>query len=210
MSTMKTQLGAVIVMAYKHFHVLSLGQRVFTRQPWTHTAIMLDPIVGVDSFIGADLTVDVQPFAHIRDDHEAYDYVVFDPLEFTTEQITAALAQTYTRFAGKTYGFLQLLWFIERWTMWTLFKKDVRKWHNPFPNGTICSEVVWWYLWFLGEYRPEIRTLLDHWRSDTFHAGDAAFVMSILGARGLFAPGDEWLGSIVLNSATMQPPEERK
>jgi len=51
----------------------------------------------------------------------------------------------YTKTAGTSYGFLQLLWFIYRW-MAEMLGFDVRKQRNWFPNGDVCSENAYRYL----------------------------------------------------------------
>lgn len=169
--------GSVIIFNNKRPHILSWGQKVFTGQPWTHTAVGIPDVLGVESYIGADLLVDIQPTDRFRGDPKM-EYLIFAPVGFTDKEIEDALRYTYARFAGRTYGFAQLLWFIERWFFWTIFKKDIRKWHNHFPNGTICSELAWHFMWYLGARYPALRTELDNWRPDTFHSGDACYVVS--------------------------------
>ena len=172
--------GQIIVFNSLQGGIFSIGQRFFTRMPYTHVAITVEPMWGVDMYFGAEASAVTQPFNNIIKE-ESRLYQVYRPMGWTKPQIDNAIAQTFIRYAGETYGYFQIVWFIYRWIAesWP-FKADVRKLHNFFPNKTICSEIAWWYLWHLYEERPDLVQLkdkLDEWRPDTFHAGDAARVL---------------------------------
>ena len=171
--------GSVVVFNATKGGWFSSAQRLFTGQPFTHTAVFTYPVCNQTSYMGADMVVSIQPWGNAVN-NPTMDYIVYTPVGFTEEQIQVALAQTYIKFAANEYGFAQVLWFVYRGLMWSVFKKDVRKQHNFFPNGVICSELGWWYFYFLGEFQPKIRDFINQWRPDTFHSGDTAYVLHSL------------------------------
>ena len=173
-------VGQIIVFNAIHGGFFSSANRFFTRMPYTHVAFVVEPVFGVDSYFGAELSATTQPFNNIIKDKD-YMYQVYRPIGWTKPQLNNALKQIYMRYAGQTYGFAQVLWFIYRYIAesWP-FHADVRRGHNFFPNRPICSEICWWYLWFLYEERPDLvqlRDKLGEWSPDTFNAGDSARVI---------------------------------
>jgi hypothetical protein len=172
--------GQIICFNNLNPYFFSKGQRFFTRMPYTHVAMMFPDVLGVESYFGADETADLKPTSRFLNDEKML-YQMYMPQGWTDEQIRIALTKIYNRYAGETYGYMQIAWFMVRGVMegWP-FYKDVRRWHNFFPKHPICSEIAWWYLWFLYEARPELTQLrdkLNEWRPDTFHAGDSHTVV---------------------------------
>ena len=175
--------GQIILFNNLHFDIFSIGQRFFTEQPYTHTAFIVPPALGVEWYYGAEQLAVIRPISYFENDTKKL-YQMYLPKVWTDEQILNALRKLYTKFGAEKYGYWQILWFMFRWLMskWP-FKKDVRKWHNFFPNHVICSELGWWYLWFLYEEQPDLTELkdeLNQWSSDTIHSGDIHTIINNL------------------------------
>lgn len=171
-------IGSIIVFNAKKGGWFSSAQRFFTGMPYTHTAIVMPDVFDVPSYMGADLTVDIKPIDEFLND-EDMDFQVWEWLGVSPLRIEEALRWVYIRYAGETYGFLQLLWFVYSWFMRKVFRKDVRRTHNPFPNHPICSEVAWEMCSQMVQNKDDQRanSILNEWRPDTFNAGDQAEVM---------------------------------
>jgi len=176
-------VGSIISFNAKKGGWFSTVQRFFTGKPYTHSAIVVPDVVGVPSYLGADLTVDIQPI-DVFLDSETIDYQVWEWIGIPVKRIMDALQFVYLRYAGETYGFLQVLWFVYSWFMRKVFRKDVRKTHNPFPNHPICSEVTWWMCYRVVYDNPKLVRILNEWRPDTFSSGDQAEVMKRFAAEG--------------------------
>jgi hypothetical protein len=169
------QAGDIIVLNNMHGGWYSKVQRFFTRLPYTHTGIVFYPVFGEPSYFGADMSVDIQPIQRFLSSstclYQLYrpncDYVIKDYV----------LHDLYVRYAGETYGFWQILWFVYRWVMES-FHVDVRKQHNWFPDHEICSEIGWNYVnnWYSLFPNTHVQALADlnMWRPDTFSSGDMA------------------------------------
>lgn len=169
-------VGSILCFNAKKGGWFSSAQRLFTRQPYTHSAVVMPPVVGIQSYLGADLTVDIQPISKFVDD-QTMDFQVWEWVGVTPERTNLALTTTYVRHAGQTYGFWQILWFVYRWFCEQVLRKDVRKQHNWFPNNPICSEVTWWTCKYMVGDNWTLLNILNEWRPDTFHSGDQADVM---------------------------------
>lgn len=167
------KLGSIIVFNATKGGWFSAAQRFFTRMPYTHVAGFIGKVQGEDSIFEAKMSASVTPWKHVVED-TTQEYYVFEPTTAIKQQdIDAALLLVYDRFAGETYGFLQLLWFVYRWIAesWP-WHADVRKHGNWFPNEVVCSEMWWWFLHYLAENYPEINVVIEEWNSNSVNAGD--------------------------------------
>lgn len=165
---------------------INKAERFFTRSKFNHVSITIPAVLGTNCHLSALLTVTVEPTSVFLND-ESEKYKMYYPHGFTYAQIEKATTRTFEEFAGKTYGFFQLLWFIYRYFAegWP-FYSDVRRHHNWFHNGPICSEVLWYYIYYLtlvetnAEQKPEIFKLRDRicqWNPDNFSPADCVKVI---------------------------------
>lgn len=165
-------------------------QRFFTRMNFTHASIGFPPIAGQSAVIEAKNVITITPFDRTRlgGNVEYWIFSVDGLVDVFTKQIVESV---YMQYAGKQYGYLQLIYFVRRYiweTRWVKFlfgwlpelldkPKDVRRWNNWFVSGTICSELVWVYLNMLSRAayinnREGLIAKLSGWNSNNFHAGD--------------------------------------
>ena len=172
------KLGSVIIFNSTKGGRFSAAQRFFTRMPYTHVAGSIGTVSGEESILEAKMSVSVTPWKHVLD-NKTEEYFIFEPTSALKQKdIEDALYYVYDRFAGETYGFLQLLWFVYRWIAesWP-FKADVRKKGNWFPDNQICSEVWWWYLHELATKYPDISNVIEEWNSNSVNAGDMFMIL---------------------------------
>lgn len=172
------QPGDVIIYNQKKGGFFAAAQRFFTGMPYTHAAIGFGDVKGFESVLEALFAIATTPFRRAREDMSV-DFEVWRIKGVAQERIDAALQKAYDRFAGETYGFLQILWFIYRWLNEKI-GRDVRKQGNWFPDHLICSEVVYEFLWDVSAEIPSLRKKLDEWNSNSFHAGDVHTVCASL------------------------------
>jgi hypothetical protein len=142
--------------------------RYFTDSNFSHSFIITDPVCGQETVQEASELVAVVPFDKNYRESETELYVVYRPKASKKAKLEAA-KKCFVEFAGVSYGRLQLIWFVYRAVMERVFKKDVRKQKNWMADGVICSELVYWYLWYLGK---PYQTILAPWNPDTIQAED--------------------------------------
>jgi hypothetical protein len=179
--------GSLIIFNFKKGGIFSSGQRLFTHY-WlpgnspkkyaksyaTHVALVSHDIEGVPSYFGSELSTCHIPLDEFAKNPDV-DYIVFEPTKlFTEKNISDVLTRIYKEYAGRTYGFSQIPWFIYRGLVENLTSIDMRKARNPFPKNSICSEVGYRALSYYSETFniSEIPALLNQYRMDSFHAGD--------------------------------------
>jgi hypothetical protein len=77
---------------------------------------------------------------------------------------------------------MQIAWFIWRYLGEIFTHVDMRKRHNIFNRGTICSEVAFRYLSYLGEidHGKAISPIINQWLLDSAHAGDVLVMLKML------------------------------
>jgi hypothetical protein len=69
---------------------------------------------------------------------------IWNPLGMVVdEKRKLAAMQKVMGMTGRMYGYFQLLGFIWMWLWWRIFKRVKQ---NPFTDGVICSEYVFYYL----------------------------------------------------------------
>jgi len=180
--------GDIIIYNATKGGVFSSLQRYFTRMDFTHTAIVFNKIIGLDSVIEANETVAITPFKRTLKENTT-EFWIFRIEDVSDELLQEALKHIYDKYSAKLYGFLQLLYFVRRWVWETKWVKllfgwmprligkpvDVRQWNNWFVKGTICSELKWHYDYFIAERIEDNDWLdiLEEWNSNNFHSGDA-------------------------------------
>jgi hypothetical protein len=178
---MTTTYGHIVAFNSLKGGFIAAAERFFTRSKYNHVSVVIPPILGIPAHVSATWKVVTEPTSHFLNDPSEM-YQMYLPVGFTTDQLLTVLSRVYNEFSGETYGFLQLLWFVYRWLMesWP-FHKDVRRGHNWFPGGPICSEVSWYYMMYLCDQQPKrtelLRAKLNEWRPDTFSPADCVDVM---------------------------------
>jgi hypothetical protein len=148
--------------------------------PYTHSAVGIDKVAGYSSILEAKLCVTVtavqtwynNPDMDFRQYRLRSVYQKFDK---------GIVSELYLRFAGNEYGFAQVLFFVYRWIGET-FKINMRNKKNWFPNGTICSELLWDRIELLGKVMKDQRILdvIHQWNKDNFHSGDVYIAVTML------------------------------
>ena len=144
--------------------------RFFTKSTISHTFILTQFIENEPTVQEASLLVQIVPFNkyYIEDNTQSYWIYEIKQELVSKEQIDQSLTYCFKEFAGVKYGKLQLLWFPYR-SLMEFFRKDVRKQKNWLSDGVICSELVFYYLYNLGEL---FQNLLKDFNPDTIQAED--------------------------------------
>jgi hypothetical protein len=164
------QSGNIVVFNVTKGYWFAAAQRFFTGMPYSHAAIGFGEVKGDESILEAIFAIAITPFKKTRES-TATDFEVWRIKNVPQTRIEEAVKRAFERWAGETYGFAQILWFIYRWLNEKI-GRDVRKQGNWFPDHLICSEVAYNYLWDISEQVPSLRKKLDEWNSNSFHAGD--------------------------------------
>lgn len=183
------ELGDIILMNRrgKSDSFYSKAQRFFTGLPYTHSTIVVGDILSYPSVLSSDeltLLRPVQPYFEEPDT----EIEIFRIKDFNKEIGTNVINNLYYDFSGDYYGFFQILWFIYRWLINKVFRKDIRKWNNPIKKGIICSELVYNYLKLYTysmlyttndvKYSNLVKKM-DEWNPDNIHAGDIALICKL-------------------------------
>jgi|WetSurMetagenome_2_1015567.scaffolds.fasta_scaffold62699_2 hypothetical protein len=164
------QSGNIVVFNVTKGYWFAAAQRFFTGMPYSHAAIGFGEVKGDESVLEALFAIAITPFKKARESTTT-DFEVWRVKNVPQTRIEEAVKRAFERWAGETYGFAQILWFMYRWLNETI-GRDVRKQGNWFPDHLICSEVAYNYLWDLSEQLPSLRKKLEEWNSNCFHAGD--------------------------------------
>ena len=147
-------------------------QRFFTKQPFTHCALVAFRqlegyfALSVEELVTLRQVKDYFNFAN----SDVYIYNVKAPTELKAKLISEQIKN----YLGQSYGYPQLLWFVYRWVA-ELFNIDVRNQCNWFTNGKICSESVYNYL--SGLNIPELQYDLDEYNENTCNVGDIDLII---------------------------------
>jgi hypothetical protein len=143
--------------------------RYFTKSKWSHSLLIQAPILKEEAVQEASDLVQIVPFQrNYRDSTETFEMFRIKKGVVSKATIDASLKKCFNEFTGQKYGYLQLFWFIYR-AIAEKFGKDVRHNKNWLSDGVICSELVYWYLFYLGE---PFKTLLEPWNADTIQPQD--------------------------------------
>jgi hypothetical protein len=154
---------------------ISFLMSFFADSQYSHSFVMTDPVLGIESLQQASFEVCIVPLdRYDSSDFDRYQiWQIKDPY-FDQEKAKQALAECHQEFSGNTYGYIQLLWFIWRWFIKKVFKKDISHQENWWTEGVICSELVYWYLHKLGE---PFQSILASFNADTITPEDIHQVM---------------------------------
>jgi hypothetical protein len=110
-----------------------------------------------------------------------FDFWLYEVVGATTAEIDYALDKCKEKFLGDIYGFLEWPYFLWQMFCRKVLKIDVRKNKNWITGGTICTELFYWYLWYLTEIHPEnwikLKSLLEQWSADAMTANDALHLL---------------------------------
>lgn len=129
----------------------------FTNSYWTHNFIVCSGMYGEPAALEADLKVQLVPMDKEYGAKNNDSYEIWRPTKASMKDRDYAARTTYVEYAGETYGFLQISWFV--WA-WLCVKIGVKPGSNWFPSGVICSELTLYYLLALdGEYEEAFKHL---------------------------------------------------
>ena len=157
--------------------LFSTLQRFFTRMPYTHCQLVVDPVENIISVFEAEQLVLINPAQRTFQEIDT-EIEVWHPLFITDKtQLTAIFKDLYDNYSGISYGFLQITFFVYRWIN-EVFKHNVNNKPNPFQNGVICSELIYYYL--CSFVNSELSNKLSEWNANTVHAGDIHNILTSL------------------------------
>lgn len=168
------ELGDIIIMNNKAKGFYRWAIRLVTGKPYTHTAVGIGDIAGINSIFEADLCMATTPTDKtINDPLIDYEiYYVNVPETFKAQMVS----ELYKAYAGDVYGFLQLPWYLyRRIALW--FGVDIKGHRNWFTGGEVCSEMEFYYLMSISNFFPKLKTVLDTYTSDTASPGDIADII---------------------------------
>jgi hypothetical protein len=144
--------GNIVVFNVTKGYWFAAAQRFFTGMPYSHAAIGFGEVKGDESILEAIFAIAITLFKKARESTTA-DFEVWRVKNVPQTRIEEAVKRAFERWAGETYGFAQIVWFMYRWLNEAI-GRDVRKQGNWFPDHLICSEVAYNYLWDISEQLP--------------------------------------------------------
>jgi hypothetical protein len=187
--------GAIVLMENKSSSFFPKAIRFFTKRianrygvkTYTHAMFITANFLDELSVQSSEFAQCIMPLKKFNTDKFSYDvFLIID--EIPEASLDDILKEMYLISAGEPYGFLQNLWFIYRDIVETIFKLDVRKQKNWFPNGDNCSESTYRYLRkrIIANIRAtdknksiyqQILRFLDEWTENTVHPVDLAHII---------------------------------
>lgn len=159
-------------------------------QDLSHTFVITGSVFNEVSLQEANELISVMPFNKSYRDNTHMQYWLYEVVA-SDEAKKEALSKVYVEFAGTIYGFFQNIWFVYRWLA-EKFGCDVKKQKNWMTDGVICSELVYWYLYYLG---PEFQALLKDFNPDTIMPIDLLVIVKANPNLFIFECSDERLGN---------------
>jgi hypothetical protein len=145
------RIGDIAFSLNKH-SVYSKLVMIFTGGAWSHCFFLSDGFEGELVAIESDLKVQVVPVAQYFEPDAPDVFELWRPIGVDPMVLQAATYKAFRKYAGQTYGFAQLFWFVWRW-LCGKFGYTPRK--NWFPGGVICSEFLLYYLLEIGGSHAE-------------------------------------------------------
>jgi hypothetical protein len=115
-----------------------------------------------------------------------YNFFLYEIIGVTPEEVAHAMDKCKRKFLGDSYGYTEWLYFPYAMLCRKLpFVKDIRKQSNWFKNwlvaGVICTELWYWFMWYITELHPErwnkLRAILDQWSPDVLTANDVMHIL---------------------------------
>ncbi len=171
---MAIKTGSIVLVNHKK-GIFSHLIKFFTKSKYSHSAIVTGKLIEPDSVLSAETIISLYPLSNYE--NKDYDFDIFE-MSYDEELLLKYTREAYEKYAYQNYGYLQLLWFVYRWFM-GLFHIDVRKQGNWFPEGIICSELVYNYLKSLAQKKSFLFLLyLEKWNSNAFTPEDLAEVIN--------------------------------
>jgi hypothetical protein len=155
-----------IGFSHRRDGVYSRGVRFVTGY-YTHCFVGIPEIFGEPALIEADYKVQVVSFRTEYVEKTCDDFELWRPLCANDEDIYNATKEIYYKYAGKTYGFMQIPWF-----MWQRLCKliGINPGRNWFPAGVICSELAQGYLELINPlYKEAFPFTLDEVNPDMLY-----------------------------------------
>jgi hypothetical protein len=137
----------------------SSGVRFITQSKWSHCFFIMTDVAEERAVLEADLKCQVIPFEREYVENNNDYYQIYELVQATEREKSKAANEVYKEFAGEVYGFLQIPWFI-----WDAIceRLGLNAGKNWFPNGAICSEVLFAYLISVNDtYREAFKHLED-------------------------------------------------
>jgi hypothetical protein len=158
--------GSIVLLNNDNGNFVSRAVRFFTNSTISHTDFTMGRIVEEEATLSAEPLISVLPLVTYFHD-EGFEFKVYEIQGVPEVVLDKWVTGMFLDYAGTTYGFLQLLWFIYRWAMEKL-GKDVRKGKNWFPQNKVCSEMVYNLMLKVGlYYRSDLKKKLDEWNENT-------------------------------------------
>lgn len=137
-----------IGLSHRRSGFYSRAVSFFTQSYWTHGFIICAGMDGETAALEADLKVQLVPFSKEYGTKNNDAFEIYRPIKASESNKAEASRATYWMYAGDTYGFLQIAWFIWDWFCKKIRIKSGRNW---FPTGVICSELQLYYLQSLND-----------------------------------------------------------
>lgn len=116
---------------------------------------------------------------YLADDN--FNFWLFEVVGATKEEIDYSLDKCKELFLGDAYGYLGWPYFTFQMFCRKVLWLDVRKNKNWITSGTICTELFYWYLWYITELYPSkwasLRSILKEWSADAMTSNDALHLL---------------------------------
>lgn len=134
--------------------------RFFTGGPWSHCFVFFADIYNERTVIESDVEVQIIPFSQYLDPQTKDVCEIWRPIKATSSDIKTANKYLLQYHSGVTYGVMQRVWFI--WKV-LLGKFKIKAKKNFWPQGVICSELLFVYMRELGgEYLESVSHLTEN------------------------------------------------
>jgi hypothetical protein len=181
--------GSIILVQNNEGHFLSNAIKFFTKRAakkygvenWTHSMFYVGKFFNEDFVFSAEAAQSIMPLKKFQKPKVKYViYKINDNIK--AEDLDNLIKDFFLNYAGDTYGFFQLFWFIYRWIA-EIIGLDVRKKNNWFPTGDICSEMTFRFLTKRLEYSNKnviiknVLNKLNEWTENTIHPVDLAYII---------------------------------
>lgn len=158
-------------------------QHTFAGPGVSHSFLITYPIgmrTSTPMAFEADMRVVHTPWKTLVDDPD-YSIWLYRIKDLTPYEMTFSLDKCTAEFSGVVYGYFEWLWFLWRWFNEKILRRDVRHEDNWFTKGVICSELWWWYVWYITDTNVlkwgKLRAILDQWNPDTIQPYDIKKIM---------------------------------
>lgn len=120
-----------------------------TISKWSHCFVIGEAFGKLAVLEAGDWSCQVVDYAKNYQNCAGTKFRVWRPNAVTDDAKKLALLMVYDDLSGTRYGWLQMPWFIWNLFCMLIFRRK-SPFKNPFPGGTICSELTWHYLFNLG------------------------------------------------------------